>query len=71
MAVRRVGSHDFCEGVRAALVDKDRSPHWQPAQLAGVAQAEVDALRAPLAAGVGGLQLQEVERALQRHAEAA
>ncbi|MDZ5077625.1 3-hydroxyisobutyryl-CoA hydrolase [Nesterenkonia sp. HG001] len=29
-------SHDFREGIRAQLVDKDRSPSWNPARLADV-----------------------------------
>jgi enoyl-CoA hydratase len=36
LAVRVMRAHDFREGVRAALVDKDRAPRWQPASLAAV-----------------------------------
>jgi enoyl-CoA hydratase len=37
LAVRVLPRHDFREGVRAALVDKDRRPKWEPSSLAGVA----------------------------------
>jgi enoyl-CoA hydratase len=46
LAVRVLKGHDFGEGVRAALVDKDRNPKWQPASLAGV--GNLDAYFAPL-----------------------
>lgn len=36
LAVRVLSGHDFREGVRAALVDKDRRPKWEPSSLAGV-----------------------------------
>jgi enoyl-CoA hydratase/carnithine racemase len=40
--------HDFYEGVRAAVIDKDQQPRWQPPELAGVTEAMVDAYFAPL-----------------------
>jgi enoyl-CoA hydratase/carnithine racemase len=33
---RAIEEGDFCEGVRAHLVDKDRQPRWQPATISGV-----------------------------------
>lgn len=50
---------DFCEGVRAVLVDKDGSPRWEPARLEDVAQESVAAFFRSLEPGHphGELQL--------------
>ncbi len=44
---RVIHDHDFYEGVRAVIVDKDNKPRWQPATLAGVSAAEVERHFAP------------------------
>jgi enoyl-CoA hydratase len=40
--------HDFYEGVRALIVDKDNRPQWRPAVADAVSKAAVDAYFAPL-----------------------
>jgi enoyl-CoA hydratase len=41
---------DFREGVRALLVDRDRTPHWQPATIEDVDPAVIAALFSAAAA---------------------
>lgn len=43
IAHRLAVSHDFLEGVRAVIVDKDNQPRWEPATLPAVGAAAVDA----------------------------
>lgn len=45
---RVVRTHDFQEGVRAVIVDKDNAPKWSPATLDGVTDADLNALFASL-----------------------
>jgi enoyl-CoA hydratase/carnithine racemase len=47
--VRRVlAGHDFYEGVRAAVIDKDRKPRWRPASLAEVGEETIQTYFDPL-----------------------
>ena len=45
---RVLAGHDFYEGVRAQIIDKDRMPMWDPANLDGVTDAAIAAYFAPL-----------------------
>jgi enoyl-CoA hydratase len=47
---RIIEGHDFYEGVRAVIVDKDNEPRWRPAALAEVNDEDVERHFAPLAA---------------------
>jgi len=47
---RKVQSHDFQEGVRAVIIDKDNAPAWAPDTLEGVSEAEVAKYFEPLGA---------------------
>jgi enoyl-CoA hydratase len=48
MVSRVMARHDFYEGVRAAIIEKDNAPRWNPAELAQVGDSDVNAYFAPL-----------------------
>jgi enoyl-CoA hydratase len=48
IGARVVQRHDFLEGVRAVIVEKDNAPKWDPATLDGVTETMLDAIFAPL-----------------------
>ncbi len=48
VGLRCLAGPDFREGIRAQVVDKDRTPRWQPAALADVTDDDVEAYFAPL-----------------------
>jgi len=45
---RVLHGHDFYEGVRAVIIDKDNEPRWRPATLPDIGEAEVERHFAPL-----------------------
>jgi enoyl-CoA hydratase len=51
IASRIAERHDFYEGVRATLIDKDHRPVWSPAEIEKVVPAEIDAYFAQLPSG--------------------
>lgn len=59
LACRFLQAHDFHEGVRAALVDKDQKPRWLPTALADVTGQMVDDLFAPMPGAELNLSLRQ------------
>jgi enoyl-CoA hydratase len=49
IACHIIRTHDFSEGVRAVIEDKDHAPKWSPETPAGVSQNQVEAMFAPVA----------------------
>lgn len=47
VSVASLKSHDFVEGIRAQIVDKDRNPTWNPPSLAAVTEQDVEQYFAP------------------------
>ena len=50
IASRVLTRHDFIEGVRSVIIDKDNAPRWNPATPEGVTDALLDEIFAPLPA---------------------
>jgi len=50
VSARAVMAHDFREGVRATLIDKDGAPDWSPASLAAVKDVDITGYFASLGA---------------------
>ena len=50
IGARVVRMHDFLEGVRAVIIDKDNAPRWSPATVQEVEDAVLDDIFAPLPA---------------------
>jgi enoyl-CoA hydratase len=42
IALACIAGHDFIEGIRAAIIDKDRNPHWRPNKIEAVTPEIVD-----------------------------
>lgn len=53
MAHAALAHPDLVEGVRAALVDKDRSPRWSPATITDVSHADVNRFFLPVEPDLG------------------
>jgi enoyl-CoA hydratase/carnithine racemase len=51
LVLRFLAGHDFREGVRALIIDKDGRPGWRPSRLEEVSPADVEDYFRPLPAG--------------------
>lgn len=48
MALHFCENHDFHEGCRAILIDKDRNPKWKPSSISEVTEQIVDSYFGPV-----------------------
>lgn len=48
---RMLKGHDFYEGIRARVIDKDNTPRWRPSSIEAVRTADIDEYFAPLPGG--------------------
>ena len=48
LARRFAAGHDFYEGIRAVVIDKDNAPRWNPARIEDVSESAVEAYFMPL-----------------------
>jgi enoyl-CoA hydratase len=48
IVARVIAGHEFYEGVRATIIEKDNAPKWRPPTLADVADSEIDTYFSPL-----------------------
>lgn len=67
MAVRMVAGHDFAEGVRAILIDKDQSPVWSPARLDAVTGEDIDGMLRPLEIATDSMGRRDGDLTMEDH----
>ncbi len=48
LATRFLLGHDFPEGIRAVIIDKDQTPHWEPSTLKAVVATDIQKYFSPL-----------------------
>jgi enoyl-CoA hydratase len=65
LACRFLMGHDFFEGVRAALIDRDYAPRWRPARLEEVSAGALEAYFAPMGEGELNLASRQELQALR------
>ncbi|MGF9649313.1 enoyl-CoA hydratase/isomerase family protein [Pseudarthrobacter oxydans] len=63
VGLRFLEAPDFREGIRAQVVDKDRTPRWRPPTLAEVLPQQVERFFEPLGSKELDLQLKETDHA--------
>jgi enoyl-CoA hydratase len=53
LACRFLQGHDFMEGIRAVIIDKDQTPSWDPRRLEDIYKSQLESYFAPLEEELG------------------